>query len=199
MLLGEVLFHREALARALRAYDDIAVVGSVADVDAALILADHARPDILIVDSPSDSVAQALATRPLPCKLVLIGPIGERCRQLQSRRGAIFVGASSSLEEVHIAVRFANPRRIATRFSANTPHGIIGDADSSLTLREREVGRLLAIGCSNKEIADQCGISIATVKNHVHRILGKLNVQRRAQLAHFAADPRPASASRKRL
>ena len=26
MLLGEVLFHREALARALRAYDDIAVV-----------------------------------------------------------------------------------------------------------------------------------------------------------------------------
>jgi DNA-binding NarL/FixJ family response regulator len=192
MLLGEVLFHREALARALRAYDDVAVVGSVADVHAALMLADDERPDILIVDSPSDDVAQALAARSLPCKVVFIGPVGERCRQLQSRRGAIFVGASSSLDEVHVALRFAQPRPTAPRSTTSTPNGIGSQDDSSLTRREREVRRLLADGCSNKEIADACGISIATVKNHVHRILGKLNVQRRAQIAHVS-DDRPAT------
>lgn len=190
MLLGDVLFHREALARALHAHDDIVVVASVADVHAALMLADDERPDILIVDSPSDAVAQALAGLPLPCKIVFIGPVGDRCRQVQSRRGAIFVGAGSSLDEVHVALRFASPR-IAPRSPAGPPVRIGGDADSNLTAREREVSRLVAVGCSNKEIADECGISIATVKNHVHHILGKLNVQRRAQLAHFAADPRP--------
>lgn len=217
ILLGEVLFHREALARAFRAYDDVVVVGSVADVHAALMLVDDERPDILIVDSPSEAVAQTLAARPLACKVVFIGPVGERCRQLQSRRGAIFVGASSSLDEVHVALRFAKPLPIAPRSPAGRPNGSAGDADSILTLREQEIRRLLAVGCSNKEIANECGISIATVKNHVHRILGKLNVQRRAQLAHSAGDasppvgptrtqrllvsgkPDPASAARKHL
>src|SRR6476661_3321257 len=58
VLLGEVLFHRDALARALHEYDDIVLVGSVADVHAALILAEERSADVLLVDSPSDAVAQ---------------------------------------------------------------------------------------------------------------------------------------------
>jgi DNA-binding CsgD family transcriptional regulator len=133
-------------------------------------------------------VAEALIVHAATCKVVLIGAVGDRCRQLRSGGGVIFVGASSSLDEMHVAVRFAKPRQVASvppkppapRFSLGT--------DSILTRREREVSQLVAGGYSNKEIADACGISIATVKNHIHRILYKLNFQRRTQIARIAAE-----------
>ena len=49
----------------------------------------------------------------------------------------------------------------------------------ALTARELEVLRLLDGRCSNKQIARQLGIEVATVKNHVHRLLEKLHVHRR--------------------
>lgn len=59
-----------------------------------------------------------------------------------------------------------------------------------LTRREREVLRLLGRRMSNKEIARQLCLSTATVKNHVHAILTKLNVHARSEaLARLQADP----------
>jgi len=54
---------------------------------------------------------------------------------------------------------------------------------SNLTRREREIGGLLEAGLSNKDIAVQLGIEVATVKNHVHNVLEKLQVHRRGQAA----------------
>jgi two-component system nitrate/nitrite response regulator NarL len=50
-----------------------------------------------------------------------------------------------------------------------------------LTRRECEVLRLLGRGLSNKAIARHLSLSEATVKNHVHEILTKLRVRRRAE------------------
>ncbi|MBB2487896.1 response regulator transcription factor [Mitsuaria sp. WAJ17] len=67
---------------------------------------------------------------------------------------------------------------------------------TALTAREQEVLTLIARGLSNKEIARDLGIESATVKNHVHHLLEKLNVRRRSQAAalhathHLAPDPR---------
>jgi DNA-binding NarL/FixJ family response regulator len=55
------------------------------------------------------------------------------------------------------------------------------DHDPALTRRESEVLELLGRGFSNKEIANDLCLSVATVKHHVHNILEKLNLQRRAQ------------------
>ena len=55
--------------------------------------------------------------------------------------------------------------------------------DVRLTPREHEVLRLIDGGLSNKQIARQLCVELSTVKNHVHNILEKLHVDRRAQAA----------------
>jgi two-component system, NarL family, nitrate/nitrite response regulator NarL len=57
-----------------------------------------------------------------------------------------------------------------------------------LTARELEVLRLIDGGLSNKQIARQLQIELATVKNHVHNILAKLEVSSRTEAARFLRD-----------
>ena len=59
----------------------------------------------------------------------------------------------------------------------------IAEPATDLTMRERQILSLVEQGLSNKEIARALGIELATVKNHVHRVLEKLNVSRRGQAA----------------
>jgi DNA-binding NarL/FixJ family response regulator len=56
-----------------------------------------------------------------------------------------------------------------------------GEVIASLTPREAQILQRIRLGASNKEIARQLGISSATVKNHVHNLLEKLDVRRRSQ------------------
>ncbi len=55
------------------------------------------------------------------------------------------------------------------------------ETDEPLTAREGEVLQLLGHGLSNKEIATELRVSVATVKHHVHHVLVKLRLSRRAQ------------------
>ncbi len=60
--------------------------------------------------------------------------------------------------------------------------GVVSEPmDKPLTRREIEIFRLMSEGRSNKEIAADLSLSISTVKNHVHAVLSKLQLQRRAQ------------------
>jgi DNA-binding NarL/FixJ family response regulator len=61
-------------------------------------------------------------------------------------------------------------------------------ADPALTRRESEVLELLGDGLSNKEIGSQLCLSVATVKHHVHHILEKLKLTRRAQAMRRVRD-----------
>jgi DNA-binding NarL/FixJ family response regulator len=49
-------------------------------------------------------------------------------------------------------------------------------------MREQQVLRLMREGLSNKVISRRLGIELSTVKNHVHSILAKLGVHRRAEV-----------------
>jgi two-component system, NarL family, nitrate/nitrite response regulator NarL len=68
-------------------------------------------------------------------------------------------------------------RRIAARAAEARS---LGDP-RPLTLREREVARLIDRGLSNKEIGTRLRIQLPTVKNHVHSILEKVDVSRRSE------------------
>jgi two-component system nitrate/nitrite response regulator NarL len=60
--------------------------------------------------------------------------------------------------------------------------GIVPECpDATLTRREGEVLQLIGRGLSNKEIARELRLSTATIKHHVHGVLGKLQVARRMQ------------------
>ena len=56
-----------------------------------------------------------------------------------------------------------------------------GSQELVLTAREIQILRMLEMGLSNRDIADQLCIALHTVKNHVHSVLGKLGVSTRAQ------------------
>lgn len=57
-----------------------------------------------------------------------------------------------------------------------------------LSVRERDVARLLVEGVSNKEIARTLGIEVVTVKRHVGNIMHKLGAQNRTQAALCLAE-----------
>lgn len=54
---------------------------------------------------------------------------------------------------------------------------------AALTPREREVAILVADGARNREVSERLGISLATVKDHVHHALDKLGCESRTELA----------------
>lgn len=69
-------------------------------------------------------------------------------------------------------------RKVVSHF-----HQVKQPAGSMLQLsnRENEILRLLAKGCLYKEIADQLGISMSTVRTHIHAVYEKLHVQTRTE------------------
>jgi two-component system, NarL family, nitrate/nitrite response regulator NarL len=66
-------------------------------------------------------------------------------------------------------------------FNSHGPQSLEITRDA-LTIREAEVARLIAQGLSNKEIARSLGLSAATIKNHVHHVLQKLQTARRSNV-----------------
>jgi DNA-binding NarL/FixJ family response regulator len=63
-----------------------------------------------------------------------------------------------------------------------------GEPMAKLTSREREVALLVARGLTNRQISIELGISERTAGNHVARILSKLGLRSRAQIATWAAE-----------
>lgn len=59
----------------------------------------------------------------------------------------------------------------------------VGVRQYPLSSRELEVLQMIALGHQNEQIAKQLFLSVGTVRSHVHRILGKLACQNRAQAA----------------
>jgi DNA-binding NarL/FixJ family response regulator len=73
------------------------------------------------------------------------------------------------------------------RLAKGSPSGDRADS-SGLTRREREILHFMATGLSNKEIAKRLCVSVYTVKNHVHNILEKLQVDNRFAAVEYARD-----------
>ena len=118
-----------------------------------------------------EGLAQALARQ---SSFDLIGTAGDAPGAIAQLRAQ-----THDMVLVDMAMAGSLLRRLAELASALP----LGPTAARLTPRESEIMRLLDDGLANKDIARRLGIEVATVKNHVHNILDKLQVHRRAEAA----------------
>lgn len=208
--LRVLVFHRnclfrDCLARFLkldRGYRATGVDHLNSD-DAKVLLEDTA--DVLLIDlnlpdNMAVDLARAVREDGLDCKVIILVP-EEHDRLVECIAAGVHgcVLEQSSLDELRSAIAkvrsgetFCSPDIVATMFaefariasfSAPRPPE---PKERRLTVREQEVIGLIAKRKSNKEIAAALCVSLFTVKNHVHNILEKLNVESRQEAAEIA-------------
>ena len=191
---------REGLARSVqtRRRSDMAVVGCAGFAEAETAILSDPRPDVILVDLANhDGMAAAQTLRSLsPTAKLIAFSVTDTVEGVFSCAAAGFSGyvpREAGVDDLLRAVRAVrdgqmtcSPHIAAALFNqvANglqPPKSATGG--SLLTARERQVLTLSDEGWSNKEIGRRLQISPATVKNHIHNILQKLNVERRGQAA----------------
>ncbi|CAN5364904.1 response regulator transcription factor [soil metagenome] len=89
----------------------------------------------------------------------------------------------SAIDDVHRGGAPMSPHvaRLVVRSFRRTP--VSNDASENLTPREEQVLRLVSRGLINKEIADELGITVETVRQHLKNIYTKLHVRSRTEAA----------------
>jgi two-component system, NarL family, nitrate/nitrite response regulator NarL len=185
LLIGDVRLGREGIASLLAQDGQLEVSAHASEADWTR---QREPVDVIVVTSAAD-VAGAVNRSDVP--IVLLGaPEDEDAVIALAELGVVgFVEREASLDELVVSVVSAAvgeatlPGRIATTLLRHV-RSIAARPRSpdlgQLTMRERQVLQLIAEGLSNKQIAARLGIEFATVKNHVHNILEKLEVTRRS-------------------
>jgi DNA-binding NarL/FixJ family response regulator len=196
---------REGFAALLATQPDLAVVGTAADGEEAVRICRDERPDVVLMDVRMPGLDGIEAAR----RLTSDGDARTRVLMLTTFDldeyvyDALAAGASGFLlkdvtaEHLFEAVRIVAAgealiaptvtRRLIDEFARLRPQlPVRPERLSELTPRETEVLRLVAEGLSNAEIAERLVVTKETVKTHVSRILGKLDLRDRSQAVVLA-------------
>ena len=80
----------------------------------------------------------------------------------------------------------AQPRAVRALINADGGFEELTPADNKLSKRQKQLIVMLDRGLSNREIADELGISEHTVKVHLWRLFRRLGVKSRTQTIHYA-------------
>lgn len=198
-------FVRDSIKDMLADEQGILVVGEAADGQEALKLCRRLRPDLVLMDVRMPRMDGLAATRAIkrehPTTSVLMVTMHENPDYLLEaiRAGAAgYVLKDASQDDLVSAIRqvllgeSALNAELAARLLRQLAHEARGpdkapqerrlaELYQPLTPRELEVLGLLALGQTNREIAQNFFISVGTVKNHVEHIIGKLESSDRTQ------------------
>ncbi|MGW0911428.1 response regulator transcription factor [Streptomyces sp. NPDC002784] len=199
---------RAGLSLMMGGADDIEIVGEAADGAEVGDLVERTRPDVVLMDIRMPSVDGLTATerlrgRPDAPQVVLLTTFHADEHVLRALRAgaAGFVLKDTPPAEIVEAVRrvaagdpVLSPtvtRQLmehAAGAAAGTRRTRARARIAALNEREREVAVAVGRGLSNAEIAGALFLSVATVKTHVSRILTKLDLNNRVQIALLAHD-----------
>jgi two-component system, NarL family, nitrate/nitrite response regulator NarL len=202
-VLVAVCVYREGIVDAVERDPRFHVIGSAATLAAAWPLLEPLPrpPDIVLIDlalPEGTNVARALR-RGWPSSGIVAVAVGEADEEVVRWAEAGVSGLVSreaTRAELLDAIEAAAKEEVLTspavaaallRRVASLPRENRRDAPA-LTRREREIVGLIGRGLSNKEIANSLRIEVPTVKNHVHNILEKLRVGRRAEAVSAASE-----------
>jgi two-component system response regulator NreC len=186
---------RRGLRQVLEAEGGFEVVAEAGDIGSAVRYVRGHRPDVLVLDlnMPGGSSLEAIPTlrSEFPATQVVI--LTMQGEPAYARRalgdGALgYVLKDAADEELVTAVRSAaagrsylNPR-LGALVAAEPPSGSPG----GLSDRELEVLRMVALGHTNGEIAEQLFLSVRTIETHRSHIQQKLRVTGRSELVRYA-------------
>ena len=190
---------RSGLRLLLEAQDDIEVVGEAGNAKDAIFRARALKPDVILLDvvmpgeSGIDVLPQLLHESPDTKVLVLSmqdDPSYVREAFAVGAKGYVLKEAAdeevvSAVREIAAGGHYVHPVLGARMVAAEAEERAAAEADP-LSEREREVLRLLALGHTNQEIAEQLYISVRTAESHRAHIMQKLRLSTRAELVRYA-------------
>lgn len=197
-ILSDVRLYREGLAWTLSQRPDIDVIGAAAPSPAIFVEISQSAATVVLLDV---AMPRALSfpreiVRLTPRIKVIAFAVSQADHELMAYAEAGIVGyvpRDSTVDELVMSIRNAlrgelvcSPRLaglLYERVAALSHTRQQPCKQRALTRREREIMDLIQRGQSNKEIARSLRIEPATVKNHVHNILEKLQVSRRGEAA----------------
>jgi two-component system, NarL family, nitrate/nitrite response regulator NarL len=204
VIAAQTRVYREGLAEILAQDDQLDVVGASADAMGCVEQATRLGPDIVLLDmSMPESIhaARSICSSVAGANVVALAvpEVIEEIVACAEAGVAGYVTREASGDELVHAVNsvargdtILSPRLAAEllRHAVSATSSRNNESARRLTVRELEIIELIDEGLSNKQIATRLCIELTTVKNHVHHILEKLQVNRRAEAAAIVRDRR---------
>jgi DNA-binding NarL/FixJ family response regulator len=204
LLVDDDALVRSGLRMMLAGAASLEVVAEAADGREVLGAVDLHRPDVVLMDIRMPHLDGIAATRLLaaqpdpPAVLVLTTFDADELvlRALQAGAAGFLLKDTApaeivrAIELVHAGDAMLSPtvtRRLISMVAGDTDAGArtehARDRLATLSPRERDVALAIGLGHGNAEIAATLHLSVATVKGHVSRLLDKLEVDNRVQIA----------------
>jgi len=206
LIVAAVRLYREGMAASLDKRDRLVVVGTAANRADALDVLAASPPDVVVLDMTEQSadLVRAIAQAAPEVKTIVFAVTGDEREIVAFAEAGVsgYVPLDAPMDDLAKAIVgvtrgdvFCPPLVAATllhHIGGGGASGRFARTPAGLTSREAEVLALIQAGLSNKEIAVRLRIEVATVKNHVHHLLEKLQVASRAEAAAQLGVRRPA-------
>lgn len=183
---------RMGLASLLASKKDIEVVGDAASGEAAVKKAARLRPDVVIMDLMMSGMDGCEATRQIlssspETKVLILTTYGSA----NILSAALAAGASGAvLKSADYSELIASIRTVASGETAISPEvRQLMETDPplpELSKRQREILESITKGLTNVDIANQLGIGVPMVKEHVNALLQKIGAANRSEAVAIA-------------
>lgn len=188
---------RQGLLKLLQSAEDIEVMGEAGEGLKILSLIKKEQPAVAILDISMPGpggleIVKEIQNHGIETKVILLTMHNDALTAQKAIQSNVsgYVLKDDAFEDLLYAIRaVASGRKfISTSISEKILHPgrVRENGDRILTEREREILRLIALGLTNKKIAEKLSISVKTVDTHRTRILQKLDVHATADLVRHA-------------